>query len=70
MTSHEVCTNSFILVTTIKSEDHRDVATSNIKGVFLLANQEDFITVKSTNPQVDIMCEIDAKYKNKKNHCT
>ena len=44
-------------------KEFRDVATSGIKGVLLLAGQEDFAKVKFMNEKVDIMCKINSKFR-------
>jgi len=53
----------FIMVTAIEAMEHRDVATANIKGVYLHTHQKDFSIVKFIDEQVNIIYEIESDYK-------
>ena len=57
-------TDSFMLMIAIEDKECRCVATSNMEGLLLLSDQEDFKIVMFVNEQVDTMYEIDENTRN------
>jgi len=47
----------------IDAKERRDVATANIEGAYLHADMEDFVLLKLVGEAVDIMCQLNPKYK-------
>jgi len=56
-------TESFMITTAIEAKKRWDVVTTDIKGAYFHALQDNFTVVKFVNKQVDIMTIIDKKYK-------
>ena len=50
--------NSLLLSLVIDALEHRDVATADVVGAYLMAMLNDFILVKLTGESVNIMCEV------------
>ena len=53
---------SLILSLIIDAKEGRDVAIADVVGAYLLASMEDYVVVKITGREVDIMCEVSSEY--------
>ena len=62
-TSPTVHLESLLLTIMIDAFEHRDVATADIAGAFLLADMPEFIVVRLKNEVVDILCEANPEWK-------
>jgi len=47
----------------IDAKEGRDVATADVEGAYLHADMEDFVILKLAGEAVDIMCQVNPKYK-------
>jgi hypothetical protein len=47
----------------IDAKERRDVATANVEGAYLHAHMEDFVLLKLVGEAVNIMCQVNPKYK-------
>jgi hypothetical protein len=47
----------------IDAKEVRDVATADVKGAYLHADMEDFVVLKLVGEAVNIMCQVNPKYK-------
>jgi hypothetical protein len=47
----------------INAKEGRDVATADVKAAYYYANMEDFVILKLAVEAVDIMCQVNSKYK-------
>ena len=47
----------------IDTKEGRDVATADVEGAYLHADMEDFVILKLAGEAVDIMCQVNPKYK-------
>ena len=52
-----------MLVTSIEVYNRRTVRTRDVKGAFLILDQDDFVVVRFIEEQVYSFYEIDSKYK-------
>ena len=48
----------------VDAHEHRNVATADMAGAYLLANMKDFVLIKIARTAVDIMCKVNSSYKN------
>ena len=48
----------------IDAHEHREVATVDVVGAYLLADMRDFTIVKITNTTAEMMCKVDPTYEN------
>jgi hypothetical protein len=60
--SPTVSTDALMLTLMIDALEHRDVATADVVGAYLLADMDDFTVMKLTGDTVDIMCRVNPKY--------
>ena len=58
-----VSTDVLMLSLMIDAKEGRDVATADVKGAYLHADMEDFVILKLVGEAVDIMCQVNPKYK-------
>ena len=61
--SPTVAADALMLTIMIDAHERRDVATADIAGAYLKAKMDDFLIIKYTGQQVDILCEMNPKYK-------
>jgi len=47
----------------IEAKEGRDVATADVKGAYLHTDMEDFVILKLVSEAVNIMCQVNPKYK-------
>ena len=47
----------------IDAFEQRDVATADVVGAYLLADMDDFVVLKLIGESVDIMCDVNEKYR-------
>jgi len=47
----------------IDAKEGRDVATADVEGAYLHAGMEDFVILKLVSEAVNIMCQVNPKYK-------
>lgn len=57
---------SLVLSLLIDGQENRDIATADVVGPYLIMDMHDHVIVKLTGESVDVMCEVNIKYKNKK----
>jgi len=62
-TSPTVSTAALMLSLMIDAKEGRDVATADLEGPYLHADMEDFVILKLVGEAVDIMCQVNPKYK-------
>ncbi len=62
-TSPTVSTDALMLSTMIDAYEERDVATADVAGAYLHADQDDFTLIKLEGASVDIMCDVCEEYK-------
>jgi hypothetical protein len=62
-TSPTVSTDALMLSLMIDAKEGRDVATADVEGAYLHADMEDFVILKLAGEAVDIMCQVNPKYK-------
>jgi hypothetical protein len=62
-TSPTVSTDALMLSIMIDAYEMRDVATADVTGAYLHADQDDFTLLKLEGVSVDIMCDVCEKYK-------
>ena len=62
MSSPTVELESLMISLLINAHEHRDVATANIVGAYLLADIDDFVLVKLNGETVDIMCQVNRTF--------
>ena len=53
---------SLILSFMIDASEGRDVVTADVVGVYLLATMSDYVVVKITGKEVNIMCKVSEEY--------
>ena len=46
----------------IDAIEERDVATADVVGAYLNANMDDFVLVKLTGDEVDLLCSLNKSY--------
>ena len=63
VSSPTVQLESLMISLLIDAHEHRDVATADIVGAYLLADIQDFVLVKITGETVDIMCRVNESFK-------
>ena len=63
VSSPTVHLESLMITLLIDAHEGRDIATADIVGAYLLAKLDDFVIVKITGPTVDIMCQVNEKFK-------
>ena len=54
--------NSLLLTLLMDAQEHRDVATADVVGAYLMAPLSDFVLVKIMGNSVDIMCQVQPAY--------
>ena len=54
---------SLILSLIIDAHEGRDVAIADVVGAYLKAKMEDYVLVKLTGKEVDIMCKVSEEYR-------
>ena len=47
----------------IEAKEGRDVATADVKGAYLHTDMEDFVILELVGEAVNIMCQVNPKYK-------
>ena len=62
-TSPTVALESLLTTLAIDAKEKRDVATADVAGAFLHGIMEDFVVIKLVGDEVDIMCNVDGKYR-------
>jgi len=62
-TSPTLSTDALMLSLMIDAKEGRDVATADVKAAYYYANMEDFVILKLAVEAVDIMCQVNSKYK-------
>jgi Reverse transcriptase (RNA-dependent DNA polymerase) len=60
--SPTISTDALMLSLIIDAVEGRDVATADVVGAYLLADMDDFVSIKLTGDAVDIMCKANSKY--------
>jgi hypothetical protein len=60
--SPTVSTDALMLSLMIDALEHRDVATADVVGAYLLADMDDFTLMKLTGETVDIMTKVNKEY--------
>ena len=53
---------SIIMSLLIDAREGRDIATSDVVGLYLLANMKDYVLLRLTGDIVNMMCQINPKY--------
>ena len=61
--SPTVSTDALILSLMINAKEGRDVATADVEGEYFHADMEHFVILKLAGEAVDIMCQVNPKYK-------
>jgi hypothetical protein len=56
-------TDALMLSLMIDAKEGRDVGTADVEGAYLHADIEDFVFLKLVGEAVDIMCQVNPKYK-------
>lgn len=62
-TSPTLHADSVMITSAIEEHEARVVGTSDIKGAYLHANQDDFTVMRFMSEQVDVMCKINKVHK-------
>ena len=62
VSSPTVQLESLMMTMLIDAHEHRDVATADFVGAYLLADMEEFTLIKVTDTTVDIMCKVNPTY--------
>jgi hypothetical protein len=62
-TSPTLSHDALILSLLIDAYERRDVATADVIGAYLHADMPDFVIIRLTGNAVDIMCQVNPKYK-------
>ena len=62
-TSPTVSNDSLMALLTLSAVEKRKIATWDVEGAYLLAEQDDFVLVKFSGKSVDILCQVDPSYK-------
>ena len=47
----------------IDAREERDAETADVVGAYLLVNMNDYVVVKITSKEVDVMCRVSEEYK-------
>ena len=55
--------DAMIMTLIIDTMEGRDVAVANVKGAYLLADMDDFVVLKMVGESVDILCDVNSKYR-------
>ena len=63
VSSPTVQLESLMISLLIDTHEQREVATADVIGAYLLANMDDFVLVKINGTAVDIMCKVNATFK-------
>ena len=61
--SPTVSTDALMFSLMIDAFEQRDVATADVVGAYLLADMDDFVVLKLIGESVDIMCDVNEKYR-------
>ena len=64
VSSPTVQLESLMLSMLIDAHEHREMATADVVGAYLLADMKDFTIVKITDTTAEMMCKVDPTYKN------
>jgi hypothetical protein len=62
-TSPAISTDSLFTILIKSAKEGRQIATWDIEGAYLLADQDRFVVVKFEGASVDILCEVNTDYK-------
>jgi hypothetical protein len=62
-TSPTISTDALMLSILIDAKERRDVAVADVEGAYLHADMDVFTVLKLVGVDVDIMCNVDSKYK-------
>ena len=62
-TSPTVSTDALLLSILIDAKERRDVAVADVEGAYLHADMDIFTVMKLEGLDVEIMCDVDSKYK-------
>ena len=62
-TSPTISTDALMLSILIDAKERRDVAVADVEGAYLHADMDVFTVMKLVGVDVDIMCNVDSKYK-------
>ena len=61
--SPTVSTDALMLTIVIDGHEKRDVATADVAGAYLKAKMKDFVLMKFVGDTVELLCELDEKYR-------
>jgi hypothetical protein len=61
--SPTISADALMLSLMVDAKERRDVATANVVGAYLLADMDEFVLLKLSGASVDIMCQVNKKYK-------
>ena len=64
MASPTVSIEALLLTLITDAMEDRDVACADVTGAYLHAEMKDFVLLKLSGHGVDVLCQIDEKYKN------
>ena len=62
VSSPTVQLESLMITLLIDAQKHRDVATADMVGAYLLAELKDFVIVKVTGTTAEIMCNVNKEF--------
>ena len=60
--SPTVATEPVFISLIVDAKQHRDVATSDVVGAYLLALMDDYVLIKLTGTHIDTLCDISHEY--------
>ena len=61
--SPTISNDSMFALLALSAAERRKIVTWDVEGAYLLADQDDYVLLKFTGESVDIMCQVDPKYK-------
>ena len=48
---------------TVSAAERRKIISWDVEGAYLLADKDDYVLVKFTGESVDVLCDVDASYR-------
>ena len=61
--SPTISNDAMMMTLLIDAMEERDVGIADVKGAYLLADMKDFVLLKMVGQSVDILCDVNPKYK-------